>query len=1112
MDGTANLYVINPNGIVFGPDAQLDIRGSFLASTADQISLENGYRFSAVDPEAPPLLAVNAPAGLTTWLPTGGAVVSEADLSTGGNLGLVGSELMVQGQLRAGGDLVLVATDRLLAQDTALQPLIFVADNTLLLQGNQALDVIVLTNPTSGLQAGGNLILRSDGIITGDAHFVAGGDFRIETLTGTAGAFASPNDPVVRASGDVSFDSYIGASLHILAGGSVTAGLIDIIGPDVTGNALQETVTLSDGVTTVAIDGVNEPTLDIRAGTLAVGGAGIVGDTAGFTPGPPATAGTGARADITVDSIFNPGGLVFLSNQVAPNMALPGDITVGEIITADFNGGGDVVIDSKGAVSTTFIDVSGGDVFGYLATFDPSLFNGNSGSLTFLADGQITLPEGSEVFTYGLEGGGVTFQSDAAIVQEPFSVIEGSTIDVGAGGLFSFVAPLVAFNGSVITFLEGEGTGSAINVVAETFATQDIDFVTIVIGLGQAGDVAIQANQINLDNTFLGSINESFLEGQAGDVVIVTDALTATNGTQIGSNTAAFAFGDAGDVTVTASEAIALDGFLPGGILGDDAIPTGILSSVDLEAEGDGGTVNITTPVLSLTNGAQVRSSSLGFGDAGQINIEASEAILLDGAIYDAFSDTTFPSSIVSEVVLAGTGQGGAITLTTGQLIATNGGVISASTDSAERAGNLTIVASESVTFDGVTAFDSPTLLEEFAVRDSGVRSDALDLATGRGGDIYFSTPDRSVSGGATLEASTLGVGTAGNFKLPVSDTVLVDGAGSAILANTLPGSTGAGGNIIIDPQLVIVRNGGRIAVDSQGEGTGGTIDIVSGQLRLNQGLITAETVASEGGNIILNIGEIITLQNGSRITTTAGTELQGGNGGEITINTIYVVATPDENNDITANAFEGAGGDVRVTAEGIFGLTPRSRAELEQLLGTSDPVLLDPINLPSSDITAISRTNPQLDGQVVISSPDIDPNQGMIALPENIVDASRLIAQGCSGGSIAATEIGSLIVTGRGGLPSDPTSTLTGNQLLLDWATAEDTSSSNGNVTSRETPQTTPATMTAETRPQQLQEVQALSINEAGQVVLLAQGEGQLSAAGSGLPVLTCAGAIQEE
>ncbi|MEM1311183.1 MAG: hypothetical protein AAGF98_17100, partial [Cyanobacteria bacterium P01_H01_bin.153] len=123
-----------------------------------------------------------------------------------------------------------------------------------------------------------------------------------------------------------------------------------------------------------------------------------------------------------------------------------------------------------------------------------------------------------------------------------------------------------------------------------------------------------------------------------------------------------------------------------------------------------------------------------------------------------------------------------------------------------------------------------------------------------------------------------------------------------------------------------------------------------------------------------------------------------------------------------------------------------------------------------------------------------------------------RLIAQGCSGGSIAATEIGSLIVTGRGGLPSDPTSTLTGNQLLLDWATAEDTSPSNGNVTSRETPQTTPATMTAETRPQQLQEVQALSINEAGQVVLLAQGEGQLSAAGSGLPVLTCAGAIQEE
>ena len=123
---------------------------------------------------------------------------------------------------------------------------------------------------------------------------------------------------------------------------------------------------------------------------------------------------------------------------------------------------------------------------------------------------------------------------------------------------------------------------------------------------------------------------------------------------------------------------------------------------------------------------------------------------------------------------------------------------------------------------------------------------------------------------------------------------------------------------------------------------------------------------------------------------------------------------------------------------EGIFGLVPRSRADLEQLLGTSDLTALDPRLIPSSDITAISRQNPTVDGQVVIEAPDIDSNQSPEPLPENIVDASRLIAQGCSSGGAIAQEIGSLIVTGRGGIPTNPTDALSSRQVLLDWATLE--------------------------------------------------------------------------
>ncbi|MEM1169208.1 MAG: filamentous hemagglutinin N-terminal domain-containing protein [Cyanobacteria bacterium P01_H01_bin.35] len=62
--GNANLFFINPNGIIFGPEAQLDIQGSFYGATADSILFENGFEFSTSDPQAPPLLTVNVPIGL----------------------------------------------------------------------------------------------------------------------------------------------------------------------------------------------------------------------------------------------------------------------------------------------------------------------------------------------------------------------------------------------------------------------------------------------------------------------------------------------------------------------------------------------------------------------------------------------------------------------------------------------------------------------------------------------------------------------------------------------------------------------------------------------------------------------------------------------------------------------------------------------------------------------------------------------------------------------------------------------------------------------------------------------------------------------------------------
>jgi filamentous hemagglutinin family protein len=62
-NGSANLFLINPAGIIFGEGARLDIGGSFYGSSASSVLFEDG-EFSAVDLENPPVLTVNAPIGL----------------------------------------------------------------------------------------------------------------------------------------------------------------------------------------------------------------------------------------------------------------------------------------------------------------------------------------------------------------------------------------------------------------------------------------------------------------------------------------------------------------------------------------------------------------------------------------------------------------------------------------------------------------------------------------------------------------------------------------------------------------------------------------------------------------------------------------------------------------------------------------------------------------------------------------------------------------------------------------------------------------------------------------------------------------------------------------
>ncbi|MGK7898746.1 MAG: filamentous hemagglutinin N-terminal domain-containing protein [Xenococcus sp. (in: cyanobacteria)] len=79
--GNANLFLLNPAGIIFGENARLDIGGSFYGGTTDSILFPDG-EFSATDFDNPPLLTINAPIGLN-FRDNPGDIVNQSTASVG---------------------------------------------------------------------------------------------------------------------------------------------------------------------------------------------------------------------------------------------------------------------------------------------------------------------------------------------------------------------------------------------------------------------------------------------------------------------------------------------------------------------------------------------------------------------------------------------------------------------------------------------------------------------------------------------------------------------------------------------------------------------------------------------------------------------------------------------------------------------------------------------------------------------------------------------------------------------------------------------------------------------------------------------------------------------
>ncbi|MEO1006474.1 MAG: S-layer family protein, partial [Cyanobacteria bacterium J06638_38] len=380
--------------------------------------------------------------------------------------------------------------------------------------------------------------------------------------------------------------------------------------------------------------------------------------------------------------------------------------------------------------------------------------------------------------------------------------------------------------------------------------------------------------------------------------------------------------------------------------------------------------------------------------------------------------------------------KAGNLTINTKRLLLETGGSISTASFSGGKAGNLLINASELVQINGTTIDneDRPSILT------------ASSSGTGTAGDITIITSALQIKNGAILRSRTAADSDAGNIILQVIDSIILTGENSGIIANTAADSSGNGGSISIAPtREVTIREQAQIAVDSQGSGQGGDIELETDNLTLDRGLISAETVGNQGGNLNLTVNNLLLLRNGSDITATAGTSAAGGDGGNINLTTNFLVAPPTEDNNITANAFTGQGGNVQITAQGIFGIEFR------------------PAETSFSDITASSEFG--LSGIVVLNTPDVDVLSDLVKLPDQPISVQPL--EGCRASSGGAS---SFVRTGKGGLPSNPYDLLETTNVLDDLSLPQEWSE-----------------MTREV-PKQIVKATGWIINEEGMVELVAQ------------------------
>ena len=328
------------------------------------------------------------------------------------------------------------------------------------------------------------------------------------------------------------------------------------------------------------------------------------------------------------------------------------------------------------------------------------------------------------------------------------------------------------------------------------------------------------------------SVGDIQLDGRRIAIISGSGVVTGNQGVNPG-----------GSITVKASESVELD-------KGE------LTSGSSFGTTGVGGDITIMTRRLNVSNGSFIDAASLSAGQGGNIIVNATESVEVNGG--------SVPTQALNTQAFS-TGNAGDLRITTERLIIRDGGQITSSTFGTGNGGNVSINASSMEVIGSEGSFDGQVIKTGLLAQTDDLFP--IDNDNGNGGNISINTDSLSIRDGGTISVAAVNgsTGRAGNLEIDANSLSLNQGSINAETAQT-GGEEGANITLKIS-DLLTLENESSISATANGLADGGNIDIDAGfviALPNQNNDIIARAAQGTGGNIEITTQGIFGIEEGS--------------------------------------------------------------------------------------------------------------------------------------------------------------------------------------------------------------------------------------------------------